>query len=137
MTGLQRLPDWPERLAAFVEQRRHVPFAWGANDCATFAADAVLAITGRDPMQRLRGRWLDEPQALGVLAGLGGLAWAAKACLGRPLLATAGAPRGSVVLARMLGRPVMGLALADWWAAPGAHGLEFRPCSEVRLVWVV
>lgn len=58
--GMTRVEDWPERLAAFIEQRRKMPFAWGSNDCALFAADAVCAITGVDLGEPFRGRYDDE-----------------------------------------------------------------------------
>ena len=54
---MKRLEDWPERLAAFVEARRAMPFRWGQNDCALFAADAVAAVTGVDLAERWRGLW--------------------------------------------------------------------------------
>jgi hypothetical protein len=134
---LQRHPDWPERLAAFVESRRHVPFAWGSNDCATFAADALVAMTGADPIGPLRGRWGSQDQARQVLQGFGGLARAAGRALGRPLPQLAAAPRGAVVCARAGGLPMMGLHMGAWWCGPGADGLVFRPAREVRLAWGV
>ncbi|MBM3855052.1 MAG: hypothetical protein FJ399_18170, partial [Verrucomicrobia bacterium] len=36
-----RLPDWPARLDAFIEQRRRSAFAWGVHDCCQFARAAV------------------------------------------------------------------------------------------------
>lgn len=133
--AVHRLPDWPERLAAFVEARRHCPFEWARNDCATFAADALLALTGRDVLAALRGRWASAEQAQALLRGMGGLAPAARRCLGRPLALPALAPRGAVVCARMAGASIMGVLLGPVWCAPGARGLEFRPAAEVRLAW--
>lgn len=133
----QRLPDWPERLAAFVEARRHVPFAWGSNDCATLAADAVLATTGADPMAALRGRWASEEEAGAVLQSMGGLAAAARRVLGRPLDVWQQAGRGAVVCANMQGQCILGVSLGAVWCAPGAAGLLFRSCAEVRLAWSV
>lgn len=133
---ITRLPGWPERLAAFIESRRHTAFAWGRNDCATFAADALLATTGTDVLASLRGTWASEPEAAAVLARMGGLPRAAMACLGRPLRHAAAAPRGAVVLARMGRTVVLGLRLSSaQWCAPGAAGLLFRPAAEVRLAW--
>jgi len=130
-----RLPNWPDLLAAFIEQRRHMPFQWGSNDCATFAADALLHITGQDPLASLRGRWATEAQALQVLAGMGGLPAAARRVLGRPSRVPMAAPRGALVCARMQGQAVLGVHLGRWWCAPGARGLEFRPAAEERLAW--
>lgn len=41
-----RLPDWPARLAAFVEATRHAPFAWGRQDCCLWAVRAIDAMCG-------------------------------------------------------------------------------------------
>ena len=36
-----RLPNWTHRLSALMLARAQVPFAWGSNDCASFAADVA------------------------------------------------------------------------------------------------
>jgi hypothetical protein len=53
--ALHRLPAWPELLGKFICERVTQPFAWGTNDCATFACDAVLTMTGIDLAKPLRG----------------------------------------------------------------------------------
>ena len=147
--AMPRLPDWPERLAAFIEARRHAPFAWGANDCVTFVFDAVHAMTGHDALAPLRGRWATEEQARAVLLQQAGLVQGVSALLGQPLRSRLLAPRGAVVLAQMQQQPplhespppalpLMGLLVtAESWCAPGDAGLEFRPAAEVRLAWPV
>ena len=52
---MQRLPDWRTRLGAHIAAHRTRPFAYGAHDCATFAAGAVQAVTGSDPAAGLTG----------------------------------------------------------------------------------
>ncbi len=64
-----RREDWAERLAEVVEARRDTPFEWGAHDCALFAADCVLAMTGTDYAQSLRGTYRDARGAMRVLDG--------------------------------------------------------------------
>lgn len=64
---MHRLHDWPERLAGFLDSRQGEPFAWGSNDCALFAADAVQAITGVDLAREFRG-YSDEEGAATALA---------------------------------------------------------------------
>jgi hypothetical protein len=54
---MHRHVDWEARLAAYLEPLRAVPFAWGTHDCCTFAAGAVEAMTGEDPMPEFRGRY--------------------------------------------------------------------------------
>jgi hypothetical protein len=55
-----RLPDWDARLAALMRDARHRPFQTAVHDCGTFAADAVAAVTGVDPLASLRQRYRDE-----------------------------------------------------------------------------
>jgi len=45
-----RLPTWQLRLAEFGRARASMSFRWGSNDCCTFTAAAVEAITGANPM---------------------------------------------------------------------------------------
>ena len=52
---MERLQDWPSRLAEFVESRRDVGFARGKADCCMLVADAVQAMTGVDYAARWRG----------------------------------------------------------------------------------
>lgn len=54
---IARQHNWRSALAAEVERHRLVPFAWGRADCALFAADCVLAMTGVDLAADFRGRY--------------------------------------------------------------------------------
>lgn len=54
---MHRLPNWEARLAAYLSPLRLRPFAWGSHDCCLFAAGAVEAMTGVDPMPEFRGRY--------------------------------------------------------------------------------
>lgn len=40
--------DWEARLASYVDSMRGVPFAWGVNDCATFATGCAEAMLGSE-----------------------------------------------------------------------------------------
>ncbi len=55
-----RVPDWEARLAALIAASRHRRFQTAVHDCGTFAADAVAAVTGVDPLASLRQRYRDE-----------------------------------------------------------------------------
>lgn len=52
-----RLSNWEAALAEYLAAKRAEPFAWAANDCCTFAAGAVIAMTGVDPIPEFRGRY--------------------------------------------------------------------------------
>lgn len=139
MTDLHRLPDWPERLAAYLAQQRPRQFAWGVNDCAGFAAGAVLAITGR---QVLPVQWASMADAARQLRALGGLQAAVDKVLPR-LPSPALAQRGDVVLVSVPvrdGRPRrQWLAVVDglvYWG-PGAIGLQSGPMQAAVCAWGV
>jgi hypothetical protein len=133
----KRLSNWPRLLNDFVESRRHAPFAWGKNDCCTFAADAVVAIYGADPMEHLRDLYDDATGALAIIGGAHDLPEYA----GRVLVAASFreiepifAGRGDVVCVK-LERPTCGVHLGNVIAAPGAAGLVFLPLDAVLKTW--
>jgi len=136
--ALVRLAHWPEQLAALLFARLSMPFAWGANDCCLFAADAVQATTGADPAAHLRGSYSTAPQAARVLATHGGVRAIATQALGQPLPNPALAQRGDVVCVPLDGRDTLGVVAGDGqWCAPGEHGLVYRPMAEVQTAWKV
>lgn len=125
--------DWPERFAAFIESRRFQPFQWGVNDCALFAADWVLLLTGVDHAEGLRGQYHDEAGAQRLIARAGGMQAFARKLPEKP----AGlVQKGDVVLALIDERLTFGLALGNGhWCAPGERGLVFRQMSDVVQVF--
>jgi hypothetical protein len=65
---LTRKEHWDTRaFHDFLQARAKLPFAWGTNDCALFAADAVLAITGTDIAADFRGKYTDEASAFALI----------------------------------------------------------------------
>lgn len=134
-----RLPDWPERLAALVEARRHMPFSWGNHDCGSFAADAIRACTGEDPMPELRGLYADEAGAEAMLARQGGLLMTIEMVQARRGAAECPrdfAQRGDTAFARVGNEDLMTVVLGDRLAAPGPDGLVFVPLRAARRIWV-
>lgn len=131
----QRLPDWQLRLEAFVAQRQAMPFAWGANDCALFAADAVRAITGRDPAPHMRGH-RNARQAIRSQRAHCGLGSLAVAALG-PSMPVQQAAVGDVVLVRVGKRLALGVCNGATALGPGAQGLAALPMTDAVLAWGV
>lgn len=127
-----RYPDWPERLAAYLSARRRMPFAWGTNDCAIFAADCVLDLTGTDPAARWRG-YETEEAAREIVDAAGGMR-ALVALTERPI---AFAQRGDVVLAAPDGRETFGVCVGDLYAAPGLTRIVYRSMSEALAAFEV
>jgi hypothetical protein len=70
---LTRKLHWATRgFHEFLLARRNMPFAWGTNDCALFAADAVLAITDTDIAEDFRGKYSDQAGAFAVIQSIAG-----------------------------------------------------------------
>lgn len=70
---LKRTTHWATReLHELLVSRAHAPFAWGTNDCALFAANAIQAMTGTDIAAAFRGKdgaaaYSDEASALALI----------------------------------------------------------------------
>jgi hypothetical protein len=124
---LERRKDWPQRLDAFIAGRRNEPFAWGVNDCALFAADAVLAITGTDLAAAHRG----YNSAAGAMAASGSnmAALAARIVAEHQLveIPPAFAQRGDIGLAEAPAGLTVVVRITDRWVAPGKSGLDRAP----------
>ena len=134
-----RLPDWPERLAAFVEARRALPFAWGTNDCCMFIGDAMLALTGVDRAAPWRGAYSSEAGAQRFIDGAGGLLHLvrqAHAMVGAAEIDPEFAQRGDTALITLRNMPSVGVVLDGVVAAPGLRGLEFVPVTLATHAWV-
>ncbi|MBX3605377.1 MAG: hypothetical protein KF788_08900 [Piscinibacter sp.] len=129
-----RVRDWQSRLQAIVCRRLQAPFAWGVNDCCLFAADCVLAVTGRDPAEDLRGAYADERGAARLLAAHGGVVELAIARLG-PVVPAALAQPGDVGLVRFDGRDTLAVCMGAHWMAPGEAGLATILPGQVLRAW--
>ena len=66
---MNRVSDWEARLGAYIAEKRGEAFAWGQNDCCTFSAGAVQAITSEDPMPEFRGKYDTALGSVRILEG--------------------------------------------------------------------
>ena len=66
-----RLPDWEQRLSAFIAEHRDRPFQWGEWDCVLFATAAAAEITGTDEAAMFRGKYDSRKGSADVLRKLG------------------------------------------------------------------
>lgn len=135
---LERFPDWSQRVGAFMRDRAAVPFAWGANDCAIFAADAILAETGVDMAAGFRGRYRSKRGANLVLRahGWAGLEAMADSFLPRRLERPR---RGDVVLYAGQRGDFLGVVWSGAIVGPDERGLRHWPINAdlVRATWSV
>lgn len=131
-----RLPDWHERLNALVRARIDQPFEWGVNDCCLWPADAVLAMTGRDPAASLRGTYASARGAKSALQQVGGLAGAGARCGVEipPLFAQI----GDVGLVNNTGeRDAGAVCIGEQWLAVGRKKMGLVELSAARRAWRV
>lgn len=127
-----RLPGWEARFDAFLEARQRTPFAWGANDCASFGIASVEILTGADiwPVT-----WSTATEALHVIAAAGGLEAAISTRLGPPSGNWRRCRRGDIALAEMNARPAVMVCTGQTLCGPGPLGLDHRPLDRALEVW--
>lgn len=137
--AFRRVPDWPERLAALLAERADVPFEWGAQDCMTFAADAVVALTGRDPIAAWRGAYASEAEG-DAIVGPGGLLEFVRRMMvdfGAPECPVDFAQRGDWAMVLVGNQMIAGVVAGAVVAAPGARGLAYVPLRRAVAVWAI
>lgn len=129
-----RFPDWQARLGELLEQRREMPFAFGVNDCCTFPADCVLAVTGVDPGVGFRDH-TDAAGAARRLAELGGVLGVGDKLFGSPVSPLM-ARVGDVGLVLIEGRESLAVCNGATWLGPGERGLVARPLRDATRAWM-
>jgi hypothetical protein len=133
-----RRQDWPLRLNAWLENIRERPFAWGVNDCALGAADAVFAMTGVDYAVEFRQAYFSKRNAVQLLAARGGLEVLVTQALGEPLDGPRLAQRGDLVLVDTESEgPALAVVIGAAAVAPGPGGATFVPMPQWRKAWRV
>lgn len=134
---MKRRRNWTVLLELCIEEHRHVPFAWGTNDCCTFAGDCLLAMTGMDPISQLRGAYLDDVGAMRTLKELGGLQDAVTHMLGvQPTLDPRDIKRGGLLLVTDIkGRAAIAVCIGERGVMPGEDGITFKERTEATMGW--
>ncbi len=136
--------NWHYLLEQEITRASALPFEWGTHDCALFACNAILAMTGDDPAIDFRGIYDSEESAnaaLEAFAGGGLLETAEKICarLAYPETAPAFAGRGDVALCDLPTGNTLGIVSLNGRevlvAAP--HGLLRVPFSKIIKAWKV
>lgn len=121
-------------LVAYIAARMRAPFAWGDNDCVTFAAGAVKAQTGRDPLGAIAARWSTARGAGRVLRKFGGMEAAVSSVLSP--IAPAMAARGDVAgWLDAQGRLQLAIVEGQTLVGPGEAGTVRLPRSAMVKAW--
>ncbi len=129
---MRRLPDWDARLAAYLEPLRLREFAWGHHDCCTFAAGAVEAMTGVDPIPEFRGAYDDAIGAVQALRTIGQGTLSATLDTKFDRVAPALAQRGDLVMTSGL----LGICWGSFAIAVGREGAREGLLRLNRTEWV-
>lgn len=128
--------EWFTALDAHVDAHSAIPFAWGENDCFTFAAGWVQIVRGDDPMAGMRGL-VDAASAARALHDAGGPLAAVTSRMGPHIPGTM-AQVGDVVLVRHGDRKSsLGVCLGPYVGVPGGAGLLMIPISQGEAAWRV
>lgn len=123
-----RVDGWESRLAGYLEQARHQPFAWGENDCALWSARWVRTATGRDFLPDWRGRYSTRLGAVRLMKrrGYDGVEDIADAVL--PPVPPQFARRGDLVLHPQGALGICAGRLAYFLGEAGPTALETAAC---------
>jgi hypothetical protein len=130
-----RLADWQTRFSDFGKARASMPFAWGSNDCCSFAATAVEALTGRNPMVGVEP-YTSEIGAAKMIARAGGLRALASQYLGEPVSPLM-AGVGDVVLVMNEGREMLAICNGVNAMAPAESGMVALGMSAATAAWKI
>jgi hypothetical protein len=130
-----RLPDWQLRFSEFGKARVSMPFVWGSNDCCSFAAAGVAAITGRNPMAGV-APYNSEAAAGRLILRAGDLRALASQYLGEPV-PPAFAAVGDVVLVMNEGREMLAICNGVNAMAPGAAGIVPLGMDAALAAWKI
>lgn len=128
-----RFANWPVRLADFIESRRETPFQWGKADCCLFAADAVLAMTGRDFAASFRNTYDSALSARRIIADAGGV----PSLVPFAEIEPGYAQRGDVVMLDEGGRDVLAVHVGHAIAAQGVDGVVLVAPGAALKSWRV
>ncbi len=111
-----------------------MPFAWGrrGNDCVSFTAGAVLALTGEDPLMNLD--WRSAAQAARLLKRWGGMEAAVSSRL--QSIPLAHAHRGDVAAVAHAEHGLMLMVVEGaTLVGPGESGLCRAPRERMLRAW--
>ena len=127
--NIHRLPDWPRRLNEYLAVAMRKDFRLGRHDCCTFAAGAVEAMTGVDPMVEFRGQYATWDEARAALATIGARSLYAtlRAKFGRAVPGALG-QRGDVAYHEKSCGVVVGRNAIFF----GAHGYVMIPITQLQ-----
>ncbi len=131
-----RFEAWPEILAEEIQKASDQRFVWGQCDCALWAANVVLAMTGTDYAEEFRGKYKSAKGSVQVLKRIGEVTLSATLTEKlTPINCLLKTQRGDVVTKEFDGAQALGICIGSKVAFKARVGLSFYPLSECELSW--
>jgi hypothetical protein len=66
-----RLSNWESHLSEYIQSKKNQPFEYGVNDCCLFAAGAVEAVIGENPIPEFIGAYDSLKTSIKALKSIG------------------------------------------------------------------
>ena len=130
---MTRKQNWTDELVAFIEERRHEPFAWAKNDCCLFACDWIKRATGIDPAFQLRDQYHSAISAHRLIKKHGGIIGIVRN-YGEPCgierIESSMARRGDIIVRDCGDGDCIGIVLGAEATFVGASGLLFSAMNK-------
>ena len=133
--SIERLADWPDRLDRFLRERADMPFAWGSNDCVTFAADALAAMTGAELLTPIWHSAITAKAAIGSESLLVRADRVMQKVFSQ--IPRAFARRGDIGLGDGEHGPTLVVKTVSYWVGPGTTHMLAMPDEKVALSWAI
>lgn len=137
MLELTRTTGWDQRLAAVVDRHAALPGEWGTSDCLLTVADVILALTGVDPAEDVRGRYDSETGAAKLLLKRGYENVEQALAADFPPVARLMAQRGDVGVVARNGQLAAGFICDRGFAVKIETGLLFLSQMDVKSMFKV
>lgn len=134
---MTRLPDWEDRLHAYLLTRTGLAHVFGTNDCCLFGADEVEAITGEDIAAEFRGRYTTELGAVRALRRYGAGSIAATIDTKLPRVESAFARRGDLAMVNDIVGIVIGADAIFISDVDGVSEFVRHPRADWSAAWSV
>lgn len=130
-----RPQDWPALLVGYIDGARRSPFAWGSNDCVSWACGWHKLMTGRDVFEPFRGKYDTEADAFAIMAehGVKNMDDAARFLFGTPNAGTMHVGRGDIAFAQ----GALGICVGGQGAFLTLDGLAFLRHAHFELGWSI
>ena len=138
---MARISNWPAALTLFLQEKEHLPFQWGENDCCLFTCDWIAILTGEYPevARSLRGTYHSAAEAAEVLATLGGVEAIASQYAASKGWGVVSSPRlaqrGDIATVKTEQGVALGVVTGWRVAHPGTDGIVWTTLDEAITVW--